>query len=111
MAPKARNLLLTQSQAACLIALRHGKESQPKIAVEGSGHLQRLRVRYVLWPRSDLPDRTNLGGGMPQYAERYAASRPFRIDRAGILGYPAPPGGVYSNSWIDRCGGARSSKN
>jgi DNA-binding IclR family transcriptional regulator len=34
MAPKARNLLLTQSQAACLIALRHHKESQPKIAIE-----------------------------------------------------------------------------
>ena len=34
MTPKARNLLLTQSQAACLIALRHRKESQPKIALE-----------------------------------------------------------------------------
>jgi hypothetical protein len=34
MASKARNLLLTQSQAACLSALRHRKESQPKIAIE-----------------------------------------------------------------------------
>ena len=34
MAPKARNLVLTGSQAACLEALRHGKESQPKIAME-----------------------------------------------------------------------------
>lgn len=32
--PKAKNLHLTQSQAACLIALRHCKESQPKIAME-----------------------------------------------------------------------------
>jgi DNA-binding IclR family transcriptional regulator len=32
--PIARNLLLTQSQAACLIALRIHKESQPKIAIE-----------------------------------------------------------------------------
>jgi DNA-binding IclR family transcriptional regulator len=32
--PKARNLLLTQSQAACLIALRIHKVSQPKIAVQ-----------------------------------------------------------------------------
>ena len=31
---EAQNLLLTRSQAACLIALRHGKESQPKIAIE-----------------------------------------------------------------------------
>lgn len=34
MASKPRNLLLTQSQAACLIAVRHRKESQPKIAME-----------------------------------------------------------------------------
>jgi DNA-binding IclR family transcriptional regulator len=32
--PRARNPLLTQSQAACLIALRDQKKSQPKIAVE-----------------------------------------------------------------------------
>ena len=31
--PKAQNLVLTQSQAACLIALRHGNENQPKIAL------------------------------------------------------------------------------
>jgi hypothetical protein len=29
--PKAQNLVLTQSQAACLIARRHGNENQPKI--------------------------------------------------------------------------------
>jgi DNA-binding IclR family transcriptional regulator len=32
--PKAQNLILTQPQAACLIALRHGSENQPKIALE-----------------------------------------------------------------------------
>ena len=32
--PEARNLVLTQSQAACLIALRHGNETQPRIAME-----------------------------------------------------------------------------
>jgi DNA-binding IclR family transcriptional regulator len=34
MTAKARSLLLTESQAACLIALRRRKESQPKIAIE-----------------------------------------------------------------------------
>jgi hypothetical protein len=29
--PKAQDLVLTQSQAACLIALRHGNENQSKI--------------------------------------------------------------------------------
>jgi DNA-binding IclR family transcriptional regulator len=33
MTPKARHLVLTKSQAACLIALRHGKESKAEIAI------------------------------------------------------------------------------
>jgi hypothetical protein len=32
--PKAKNLTLTKSQAACLIALRHGKDFKTKIAIE-----------------------------------------------------------------------------
>lgn len=32
--PEAKKLLLTQQQAACLMALRHGKDTQPKIAIE-----------------------------------------------------------------------------
>jgi DNA-binding IclR family transcriptional regulator len=32
--PRARNLLLTQAQAACLVALRSGRNSQSKIAIE-----------------------------------------------------------------------------
>ena len=31
---KARNIALTHSQAACLIALRHGKDSKSKVAIE-----------------------------------------------------------------------------
>jgi predicted transcriptional regulator len=31
--PRVRNLYLTQSQAACLIALRHGRDAQSKIAI------------------------------------------------------------------------------
>jgi DNA-binding IclR family transcriptional regulator/DNA-binding MarR family transcriptional regulator len=32
--PKAQNVVLTRSQAACLFALRQGSETQPRIAVE-----------------------------------------------------------------------------
>ena len=32
--PESRNLVLTHSQAACLIALRDGNETQPRIAME-----------------------------------------------------------------------------
>jgi Sugar-specific transcriptional regulator TrmB. len=34
MTPKARNLVLTKSQAACLIALRHRKDSKTEIAIQ-----------------------------------------------------------------------------
>jgi predicted transcriptional regulator len=34
MTPKARRLVLTRSQAACLIALRRRKDTQPEIAIE-----------------------------------------------------------------------------
>ena len=34
MASKARNLVLTKSQAACLIALRRRKDSKPEIAIQ-----------------------------------------------------------------------------
>ena len=50
--PKAQNLVLTQSQASCLIALRHGNENQPmrkqlvtpgKCAREGSAESQPVK--------------------------------------------------------------------
>src|SRR5258705_12331293 len=34
MTSKARNLVLTKSQAACLIALRRRKDSKPEIAIQ-----------------------------------------------------------------------------
>jgi len=34
MTSKARNLALTKSQAACLIALRRHKDSKPEIAIQ-----------------------------------------------------------------------------
>jgi hypothetical protein len=34
--PKAKNLTLSKSQAACLIALRHGKDFKTKIAIEAA---------------------------------------------------------------------------
>src|SRR6266511_4234361 len=41
MRAKAQNLVLTESQAACLIAVRHRKVSQPKIAVEAKRNLRK----------------------------------------------------------------------
>lgn len=39
--PRPRNLLLTPAQAACLIALRSGKDSQSKIAIEAKLGLEK----------------------------------------------------------------------
>lgn len=57
MPVKARNLILTDSQAACLIALRHCKDSKSKIAIEAKldliktaaalGALARLHKSHV----------------------------------------------------------------
>jgi hypothetical protein len=41
MTAKAQSLLLTESQAACLIALRRRKDSQPKIAIEAKLDLKK----------------------------------------------------------------------
>ena len=38
---KAQSLLLTESQAACLIALRRRKDTQPKIAIEAKLDLKK----------------------------------------------------------------------
>ena len=58
--PKAGDLLLTKPQAACLIALRHGKESQVKIAVEAKLSLARTAAALGTLAQLELakPDQT-----------------------------------------------------
>jgi hypothetical protein len=88
MPRKAQNLALTQSQAACLIALRNGKVSKPKIAIQTKldltktstalGVLARLRLarqdREKKWHTTTrgracrfeiTPDRVRRNSGVP----------------------------------------------
>jgi predicted transcriptional regulator len=55
--PKAKNLFLTQSQAACLAALRHGKEFQPQIAVEAKLALEKTATILRALARLELAER------------------------------------------------------
>jgi hypothetical protein len=63
---KARNIVLTRSQAACLIALQHGKHSKSKVAID--------------WP--DKTKQAEHGARRP--AGKVAITRPFQIVRAAI---------------------------
>ena len=54
--PKAGNLLLTQPQAACLIALRHGKDSQPKIAIAAKLALAKTAAALRILARLGLAE-------------------------------------------------------
>jgi hypothetical protein len=51
MTPTGRNLVLTKSQAACLIALRHRKNSKTEIAIQAKLDLVKTAValRALVW--------------------------------------------------------------
>src|ERR1700680_476271 len=54
MTPKARNLVLTKSQAACLVALRHRKDSKPKIAIHAKLDMIKTAVALATLARLRL---------------------------------------------------------
>ena len=55
--PKDRNLVLTQPQAACLIALREGIETPPKIAMEAKLALAKTSAVLRMLARLGLAER------------------------------------------------------
>jgi DNA-binding IclR family transcriptional regulator len=55
--PKDRNLILTQPQAACLIALRDGNETQPKIAMEAKLALAKTSAVLRMLAQLGLAER------------------------------------------------------
>jgi hypothetical protein len=86
---------LTKSQAACLIALRHHKRTQPEIAIEARLELKLLPyVRLLVW---GLRNRIKQRNGMLLSAERLVTSGPLRIERGATTAYPAPQVGGCSN--------------
>jgi predicted transcriptional regulator len=112
--PNAKNLLLTEPQAACLIALRHRKDFQSKIAIEAKLSLKKtlaaLRTlaevglverdqekRWCATPRGKtrrfdtIPDRPRRNDGLPGPGGRRLLAlldRPMRgheiVEKLGI---------------------------
>jgi DNA-binding IclR family transcriptional regulator len=88
MSPIARNVVLTESQAACLTALRHGKGSKPEIAIDAKLYIAKTaaalgalvhhglakQVQTKKWCATargkacrfeTVPDRPQRNGGVP----------------------------------------------
>src|SRR5262245_21097733 len=60
--PRARNLCLTQPQAACLIALRHGMDSQSRIAIDARLGLAKTTAALRTLAELGLAERDHAKG-------------------------------------------------
>ena len=92
---KARGLVLTKSQAACLIALRNGKVSKSEIAIEAK--LDLIKTATALGTLA-------IGLAKQDKAKRWHTTRRGKIwrfktvpDRLENRGVRAPAGGGCSN--------------
>jgi hypothetical protein len=94
---KARNLVLTKSQAACLMALRDGKNFKATIAIQAGLDLVKTAAALGVLARLGLANRARRKGGIPARAGGPAASRPSQTDCGATVGFPAPAPSVCSN--------------
>src|SRR6516162_5685759 len=101
MPPKVRNLTLTHSQAACLIALRRCKDSKTKIAIEAKLDLIKTATALGALGRLGLAKRN-------QVNKSHATARgktcryytvPDRLLRSGAVSVAA---GRPPLAWCDR---------
>jgi Mn-dependent DtxR family transcriptional regulator len=90
MTPKARNLVLTKSQAACLIALRHRKDSKTEIAIQAKLDLIKTATELGALARLGLAKHSRAKGW--HTTARGKACRlktvPDRLQRKS--GFPGP---------------------
>ena len=90
--PRARNLFLTEPRAACLIALRHGRDSQSKIAI--AAKLSITKAKAVLRALAELGlaerDQAKAWHATPRGKTRRFDTVPDRPRRHGAL--PGPGG-------------------
>jgi predicted transcriptional regulator len=99
--PKARNLLLTQAQAACLIALRSGRDSQSKVAIEAKLALTKVEAALRKLAELGLAERHQMKGWR---ATRRGKTCRFDIapDRTRRNGAAPGPGGRRLLELLDR---------
>jgi predicted transcriptional regulator len=94
MPRKAQNLALTQSQAACLIALRNGKVSKPKIAIQ---------------TKLDLSKTSKALGALARFrlAKQDREKRWHTTARGKACHFEITPDRVRRNSGVPGAGGRR----
>jgi hypothetical protein len=108
----ARNFALTRSQAACLTALRNGKNSKSKVALEAELDLIETVTALAALGQLGLPDKTKQAErGARLLAGKCAVTRLFRIVRAEIGERQAPAVCGSLHCWTGQCGGEISQKN
>ncbi len=90
MNPKARRLVLTESQAACLVALRDRKESKTEIAIEAELDLNKTAIALEKLEELGLAGRGEMNRWHPTGRGRNCRSKiiPDRIRRNSAL--PGP---------------------
>jgi Mn-dependent DtxR family transcriptional regulator len=91
---KARNLSLTNSQAACLIALRHGNETKPSVAIAAKLDLPKAATALEVLARLGL-------------AKQNQAKRWHATTRGKICRYNAVPDRLRRGRDVPGIGGLR----
>ena len=103
MTSKARNLVLTKSQAACLIALRRRKDSKPEIAIQAKLDLTKTAT--------GLKALARIGLARQNQSKRWHATTSGKTCRFKIVsdrprrnsGFPGPgPGALRLLQLLDR---------
>ena len=90
--PNTRNLRLTQSQVACLMALRHRKESQPKIAIEAKLPLAKTTTVLCTLARLGLAKRDQTKRWQATSRGKICRFRIISDRRRSNKGLPGPAG-------------------
>jgi hypothetical protein len=93
MTLKAQNLVLTKSQAACLVALQRRKGSKAEIAILSRLDLLKTAAALRILMQLGLARQDR---NIRPRARKPVVSRPFRIDRGETAMYPALAPGAYS---------------
>ena len=109
---KTRNFALTRSQAACLTALRHGKNSKSKVALEAELDLIETVTALAALGQLGLARQNEATRTWRATAHGKACRyKMFRTVRAAIGERQASAVCGSLHCWTDQCGGERSRKN
>ena len=96
MNPGARSIVLTESQAACLVALRLRKESKTEIAIQAKLDLKKAAMALDALKELGLAGRGEMNSWHPTGGEGIVDLRQFRIEFGVVAHFLALALGVCS---------------